>query len=378
MKALLIEARGSVAPRVISRNAPGYPPATRHRAVQHTTRIATGWESPVTPRLEISLRSQASRAAATAAARPSGVPQPRPPASLNFAYAGRDVCKIARMRYAEDHTFRAVAKCIYCNATDGLSDEHIIAYSLGGDYILPDASCAKCRDMTAREELWCARGIFGALRIAHEYPTRRPQERPKEVTIDVESGGQTKQLSVPVDQMPTAPVIMPIFPTAGVLVGREPSIEIPDIRYQFIFPFPPDHEERLQRLRQGGPTKIKVNVPYGLNPFMCLLAKIGHGFAVAAHGLESFTPLLPDYILDRDRRLSHVIGSTTQVITPAPDGTLGVPSNPMHAWQVGIRSIGGKHYVVTLIQLFRYLGAPVYEVVAGEATDALVREVRGA
>ena len=111
---------------------------------------------------------------------------------------------------------------------------------------------------------------------------------------------------------------------------------------------------------------------------MCMLAKIGHGFAVAAHGLRAFTPLLPDYILDRDRRLSHVIGGTNEVIQQQPLDTPGVSSAPLHAWQVGLRSIRRKHYVVTRLQLFRYLQAPVYEIVAGEAHEDLVREILGA
>ena len=135
-------------------------------------------------------------------------------------------------------------------------------------------------------------------------------------------------------------------------------------------------EERLRRLKGDGPTKVHLRVPYGLNPFMCMLAKIGHGFATAAHDGE-FVPLLPDYILDRDRRLSHTIGSATEIIKDPPSGTFDPSVNAIHAWSVGIRSINGRHYVVVLVQLFRYLDAPVYEVVAGEASASLVTRVLG-
>ena len=101
---------------------------------------------------------------------------------------------------------------------------------------------------------------------------------------------------------------------------------------------------------------------------MCMLAKIAHGFAMAAHA-DRFTPLLPDYILDRDRRLSHVIGCPgLPVSIPADEGAI-------HAWQVGIRSLGGKNYVAVMLHLFRYLNFPIYEIIAGEASPELVREV---
>lgn len=272
--------------------------------------------------------------------------------------------------------FPSIGRCIYCGATEGLSDEHIIPYSLAGTYVFRDASCPSCRDITSRDELLCARGIFGSLRVAHGFPTRRKGERPKHVEVEVESAGVRTKIEVPADRAPTSPLFAPIFPIAGILVGREPSEEVPGIQYQVIFPFPPDHDERLQRLKKDGPTHIRVRANWGLNPFMCLLAKITHGFAVAGYGADSFLPVLPNYVLDKDRRLAHVIGGTNDPILVPEPGIAGLNSeNPVHAWQLGIRSIGDTNYVAVHLQLFRYLHYPVYEVIAGEASDALVRRV---
>jgi hypothetical protein len=47
------------------------------------------------------------------------------------------------------HTFAPVGYCIYCSQTEGLTDEHIIAYGLNGKWVLPKASCVFCR-----EEKW--------------------------------------------------------------------------------------------------------------------------------------------------------------------------------------------------------------------------------
>ncbi len=130
--------------------------------------------------------------------------------------------------------------------------------------------------------------------------------------VKIECNGVTEERMVPIAEYPGAPLFAPIFPRPGILVGRPPSEEIPDIKYQVLTPAPLDHEERLKKLRGDGPTRAHVEVLWNLNPVMCLLAKIGHGFAMVAHA-DSFTSVLPDYILDRDRRLLHVIGSTEQV-----------------------------------------------------------------
>jgi hypothetical protein len=282
------------------------------------------------------------------------------------------------MKYTTRKVFPSVGRCIYCGSLDDLSREHIIPYSLAGDYILPDASCPRCREVTRQEELWAARGMFGPIRLAHRFPTRHKHERPTHMAVEIESSGRSERIEVPIDQAPTTPIPIPLLPPPGIVVGREPSIEVPGIAYRFVFPFPGDHAERLQRLKQEGRTAVHMQIRFGLNNFMCLLAKIGHGFAVAAHGLEGFSPLLPDYILDKDRRLSHVVGSTTASIILPPVGTPGLDvETASHAWTVGIRSVGGKHYVAVLIQLFRYLNFPVYEVIAGEASPGLVREVLG-
>jgi hypothetical protein len=48
-----------------------------------------------------------------------------------------------------------------------------------------------------------------------------------------------------------------------------------------------------------------------------------------------------------------------------------------HAWSVGIRSRNCKHHVVVLRQIFRYLSAPMYEVVAGKASASPIEQALG-
>jgi hypothetical protein len=188
--------------------------------------------------------------------------------------------------------------------------------------------------------------------------------------LRVECNGVVEERMVPISEYPGGPLFAPIFPRPGILVGRAPSEKIPDIQYQVLMPSTPDHDERLKKLHGDGPTQVHVDVLWNLNPFMCLLAKIGHGFAMVAHA-DQFEPILPDYILDRDRRLSHVIGSTEQVIEPLPRES---ERGAGHAFRVGIRAIGQRRYITVILQLFRYLGLPHYEIVAGPIPQECTRE----
>jgi hypothetical protein len=259
-------------------------------------------------------------------------------------------------------TFPGIGRCIYCGSTTAdLRDEHIIPYSLWGEFVMLKASCQQCANVTSAFERDCARGIYRELRVFHQYPTRRPRERPTHMPVRIECNDVIEERMIPISEYPGAPLFAPIFPRPGILVGRPPSEEIPDIRYQVLMPAPPDHEERLKKLRGDGPTKVHIEILWNLNPVMCMLAKIGHGLAVVTYG-DLFTPILPDYILDRDRKLAHVIGSTDQTIERLPHekDRLGA-----HAFRVGVREVGGVRYASVVLHFLRYLELPHYEIIAG-------------
>jgi hypothetical protein len=71
---------------------------------------------------------------------------------------------------------RTVGRCIYCDSTNGLSEEHIIPFGLGADWILKDASCERHRKITSRFELDVLRNLCGPLRAALNVRSRRGHE----------------------------------------------------------------------------------------------------------------------------------------------------------------------------------------------------------
>jgi hypothetical protein len=92
--------------------------------------------------------------------------------------------------------------------------------------------------------------------------------------------GVSREILVRVDQAPTSPLFAPLFPPAGILVDRAPTLEVPGISYLVILPHPPNHDERLKRFKGEGPTRVSVSGNCGLNNFMCLLAKIATRWSV--------------------------------------------------------------------------------------------------
>ena len=79
---------------------------------------------------------------------------------------------------------------------------------------------------------------------------------------------------------------------------------------------------------------------------------------------DLFVPILPKYILGSDTRLFYVIGGTEQRIELAAAEKAERPYH--HAFRVGVRQYpDGRKYATVVLQMFRYLGMPTYEIVAG-------------
>lgn len=87
---------------------------------------------------------------------------------------------------------------------------------------------------------------------------------------------------------------------------------------------------------------------------------IAHGVAVVELGLNAFRPFLKDVILKDNADPFQYVGGAG-----IPDAAEGV----LHAWEQGFAERPGRsgaRYVIVLIRLFAFLGAPQYLVVAGD------------
>lgn len=253
--------------------------------------------------------------------------------------------------------FPPVGRCIYCGATDvPLSREHIIPFALGGNLILPKASCNACADVTKQFEQICLRGVLNPVRTVMNLPTRRPKERPTVLHINRVNPDQTlSRMEFPVAQCPKH-LVLPQLMRPGILEGASPS---PVLRFDTWFGF--DTDDMQTFTAKYGETVVKPE-RFPIGAFGLMLAKIGHSFAVAIYGVDGFKPLLLDLIFGRYKTPSYLIG-----------GGPGTHRDPheTHYIEAMRTPLGNITYVVINCQLFAVHGAPIYNIVAGiyQGTD---------
>jgi len=259
--------------------------------------------------------------------------------------------------------FEPVGRCIYCGANGErvkLTDEHVIPFALGGNLILPQASCKKCAKVINETiERKCLRRMFGPLRLRLNYPTRRPKERPKTLPVLLEIDGKVEKQEVQVADRPHV-TIMFAFELPGIIKGLSPEesakIEFPATWVNTAdFDFVRKSARKINKLAK----RISVGGEFHPGTFSKMLAKIGHAFAVAELGIDGFTPWLPDAIIGKtELQPGYLIGGLPDQL-PASEYAYEI--------QLGSKEMpNNRKLVIVRIRLFADLGAPEYVVVAGD------------
>jgi hypothetical protein len=249
------------------------------------------------------------------------------------------------------HRYPPVGKCIYCGSDDALGEEHIIAKSLGGMLVLPDASCPDCAKATSAVEGRVAGQLFRAIRRQMEFPTGKPRNRPKGFTVGLDG----VDASVLAEGYPGL-LISFAFPLPGILADAAP---VEEFGGGVAVAMLPQFGERLNAL--GGPPRGRRQVEFrGFGDAEALgrvLAKSAHAYAVAELGMDAFKPFLIDIILGRPPlHIGHYVGSGVG------DHPLG---NDLHEITFADPALGNNRYVVVKVQLFANHKMPVNYVVVG-------------
>ncbi len=189
-------------------------------------------------------------------------------------------------------------ECIYCGAVGKLSDEHIVPLSLGGNAILPRASCPVCQAAINRFEAPLATATYGWLRTSHVYPTRRPKARPQEAEVELSwNDGTTRAQSLPVEAVPFQITLL-----------RFPSFLDADPRRTYLQATPTDPEpiskQKWNRIlrRFGAATGRVTSGGIRIAHYVQLLAKISAGIVWCAdqkaYDRSMFTPRIFTPIAD--------------------------------------------------------------------------------
>jgi hypothetical protein len=251
--------------------------------------------------------------------------------------------------------YPSVGRCIYCRSAGTsaapLTDEHVIAYALAGNLVLPKASCVPCATITGRFEQTCIKQSFGLVRGKHGLPTRRKKER--RIYFPLHYGSNLSERRVHFSSHPFV-VALPSFGSEPWLLDSKPHGNTTLLVVT----------DKAARRRAALPVSYSMLMDF--DAFYRMLAKIAHSFAVAEYGIDSFIPFLIELIIHGkgSRPTDYYIGSPPQ---PAPTDRASTPSH-----QLGIDFIGLQHGAwigVVTIRLFAHLRAPRYHVVVGEFPD---------
>lgn len=103
-----------------------------------------------------------------------------------------------------------IGKCIYCESTENLTDEHAMPFAMQGDLVLFKASCKDCTMFTSKFERQIARELFGSIRTVFGFKTRHPKKRAEHYKVLLEKDGKLEPLKLPIEESPIH-IFLPIF-----------------------------------------------------------------------------------------------------------------------------------------------------------------------
>jgi HNH endonuclease len=251
-----------------------------------------------------------------------------------------------------------IGSCIYCGEKNGLSDEHIIPYGLGGNQVLKKASCKSCADITSNLEGRLLRGQWRPYRKILGIQSRRnyPNYLPAHL---VQLYAPKIPIQVKSDDYPL--VIFFDFDIPSVLIGKErpepPFAKV--VGAKIIRPYPSRVLDNgaIRQLRSG--EKIEYPMSFESSDVLRLVAKIAHGISIYQNGLDGCIDyFLPKLILGNgDGALTYVGGCSSEYLKPILSG------NGLHSTFERISS----GYRIINVQFFRDSGdpPPIYEAVVG-------------
>jgi hypothetical protein len=256
--------------------------------------------------------------------------------------------------------------CIYCGwdgGSDGLRDEHIVPYSLGGTVQLKAASCSRCERITSYIDGYLANGLFGNFRVHTNLQSR--SGHPTTLTATVELENEVKVVDLATKDHPYF-LNMPVWRPPGVLVGAQISEGFVNADAHKYWYLPSNIRDSLGMSEGEIGKVIDTSRPPNYATFCRGLAKIAYCDAVLRFGLNGFRPLaIVDIILGKYQNIAHFVGSEGRK-RPLPPSDPGI----VHFVSGGTATYQRLKLLVSEIRLFADSGTaqegmPIYTVVVG-------------
>lgn len=271
-----------------------------------------------------------------------------------------------------ERRYAPVDQCIYCGTCETqaqvntLTDEHIIPFGLGGNLVLPKASCTKCQRLINKQiETPILHKEWVQFRDKHRFPTRRPQDRThRDSTLATATDGS--DLKVPLLDYST-PVPLYLFSEPRVLSNKP----LPTLDHHWTMAMLTDEKAEVDMQRKYPQWNRVHSIVARPHLFARMLAKIAHGYAIAEYGkstLEAFEPLLPNVIRGITGDWTQTVGGMREIPPPTPGGDHIINLN------LKIDSLGA--YLLADVRLFSSISMPQYHVVVGRIDFQNSRHIR--
>ena len=256
-------------------------------------------------------------------------------------------------------------RCIYCGSdggTEGLRDEHIMPFCLGGTAVIEKASCRNCEAITSRLDGYLGRRTFYELRVHTDIQTRRPKERPTHLPATLQVGGALETRMFPAKEQPFA-VALPVWDKPEIIQNRDLTTEFPNEGRLFFYYVPPSLQAELPM------GQFLIDAKSNTAVFARAIMKIAYCHAVAQLGLDGFEKLQsPQIVLAEYPYISHYVGCHIKEVPPL---------NPtLHMVQLSlVGREGGIKLWMQAIRLFAGMGfqqrgLPTYYAMVGTAKVA--------
>src|SRR5258707_1377125 len=145
--------------------------------------------------------------------------------------------------------------CIYCGwdgGEDGLRNEHIVPYSLGGNVELIDASCTRCEGVTSYIDGYLANAVFKHLRVHVGLPSR--SGHPNSLSATIEQTGAARVIDLATKDHPYF-LNMPFWRPPGITIGAQMSEGFVSVSHHTYWYVPPNLQE-IVGVEDGEITRI--------------------------------------------------------------------------------------------------------------------------
>lgn len=248
-------------------------------------------------------------------------------------------------------------RCIYCPSIVHLTDEHIIPQSLGGRLVLRASSCENCRRITSTFEQAVTRETYWPLRLrlGLKGSRKHKRSRPTHWSGILQDEDRIEITAIEVSKLPLI-YCVPEIEQPGIYCGAPLTTGNPKIELKLRG----SREELAKLLKEQDAGRFEIVFEFQWVPFLRMIAKICHAYAVSVVGLDGIDFYLPPLIRGETAELAHFvggIGSSNNALRPPSDLALDITYINDIPHLVGRCTIFGE-------DLF-----PTYQAVVGKILD---------